>query len=181
MAEGPTGQPPSAGAEGGNDANQSKNDEGKQQHHGRRNRHRSNRPKWKDGGNSTVHIPKEKFVGCSDDLKGFIYDVVSSKGGMAYMRTTEEIARYVGEKYTTTGSYIRTAILTLNLPAPIRPTAPVAAGEPSVIDSVDQEIFKEKKQMYVKIVLASLQLTNCGATTMTTEAGLAIPASIQLT
>jgi hypothetical protein len=158
MAEGATGQPPSAGTAGGNDANQSKNDEGKQQHRGRRGRHRTNRPKWKDGGNNAAHIPKEKFEGRSDDLKGFTYDVASSKGGVAYMRTTEEIARYVGEKYTTIGSFIRKAILTLNVPAPARPVAPVATGTPPVVDSVDQEIFKEKIRMYVKIE-ASIETT----------------------
>ena len=122
MAEVEVAQPASGNADGGNDANQSKNDESK--HRRRRNRHRSNRNKWKDGGTIVSHIPKEKFVGRSEDLKGFIYDIAQSKGGVAYTRTTEEIARYVGETYTTTGSYIRTAILTLNLPAPARPTAP---------------------------------------------------------
>ncbi len=77
--------------------------------------------------------------------------MTTSRGGVAYTRTTEEIARYVGEKYTTTGAYIRMAILTLNLPAPIRPTAPVAVGTPPTVDLVDLETFKEKIQMYVKI------------------------------
>jgi hypothetical protein len=80
-----------------------------------------------------------------DDLKGFIYDVTSTKGGVAYSRTTEEIARYIGEKYTTIGSYIRAAILTLNVPTPARPAAPVSIGDPA-IDIVDQEIFKEKSE-----------------------------------
>jgi hypothetical protein len=80
-----------------------------------------------------------------------IYDVVFAKGGVAYTRTTEEIARDVGEKYTTTGSYIRTGILTLVIPAPTRPGAPVATGTPAVVDGVDQEIFKEKIRMHVKI------------------------------
>ena len=97
-----------------------------------------------------IHVPKEKFVGRSEDLKGFTYDVVNTKGGVAYTRTTEEIARHVGEKYTTTGSYIRTAILTLNVPAPARPTAPTATGTPPLVDPVDQEIFREKIRMYVK-------------------------------
>jgi hypothetical protein len=35
----------------------------------------------------------------------------------------------VGEKYITTGSYIRTALLTLSLPAPTRPTAPIPIGK----------------------------------------------------
>jgi hypothetical protein len=62
----------------------------------------------------------------------------------------EEIARHVGEKYTSVGPYIRTAILTLNVPAPTRPTAPTATGTPPAIDPVEQEIFREKIRMYVK-------------------------------
>jgi hypothetical protein len=84
--------------------------------------------------------------------------VVAAKGGVAYTRTTEEIARYFGEKYTTTGSYIRTGILTLVVPAPARPNAPVATGTPAVVDAVDLEIFKEKVRMYVKIE-ASIETT----------------------
>jgi hypothetical protein len=64
----------------------------------------------------------------------------------------------IGEKYTTTGSYIRTAILTLNVPSPARPIAPVATGTPPAIDAVDQEIFKEKIRMYVKVE-ASIETT----------------------
>jgi hypothetical protein len=159
MAEGTIAQPPSGNADGGNNANQGKNDESKHQPRGRRNRHRPNRNKWKDGVTNVSHIPREKFVGRSDDLKGFIYDIALSKGGVAYTRTTEEIARYVvGEKYTTTGSYIRTAILTLNVPAPARPIAPVATGTPPAVDAVDQEIFKEKIPMYVKVE-ASIETT----------------------
>jgi hypothetical protein len=67
------------------------------------------------------------------------------------MKTTEAIARHVGEKYTTIGSYITTAILTLTVPTSTRPIAPITAGDPAVIDLVEQEIFKEKIQMYVKI------------------------------
>jgi hypothetical protein len=92
---------------------------------GRQNRQqRSNKPKWKDNNNAIAHVPKEKFTGRSEDLQGFIYDVSTSRGGVAYNRTTEEIARHDGEKYTSVGPYVRTAILTLNVPAPTRPTAP---------------------------------------------------------
>jgi hypothetical protein len=80
------------------------NDNERKPHRSRRNHeNRANKQKWKEGRNETpIHIPKEKFVGCCDDLKGFIYDVMTSKGGVAYTRTTKEIARYVGKKYTTT-------------------------------------------------------------------------------
>jgi hypothetical protein len=57
---------------------------------------------------------------------------------------------HLGLDHVTTGSYIRTAILTLNVPAPTRPTAPLATGTPPQVDPVDQEIFREKIRMYVK-------------------------------
>jgi hypothetical protein len=123
-------------------------------HRSRRN-HRNranNKQKWKEGGNETpIHIPREKFVGRCDDLKGFTYDVMTSKGGVAYTRTTEEIARYVGEKYTTTGHAIRTAILTLKVPVPIRPTAPVADATTQAIDPTDAEIFRQEVRMFVQM------------------------------
>ena len=109
--------------------------------------------KWKDTSNSntSVHIPKEKFVGQSDDLKGFIYDVTNSKGGVAYDRTTEEIVWYVNKKYMSTGSYIRTAVLTLNVPTPDGSTPPVATSTIVVVNAINQEIFKGRIRMYVKI------------------------------
>jgi hypothetical protein len=92
MVEGPRSD---QAAEAAGDGNQGNNDDSKQC--GRWNRQRASKPK---GGNNNqaIHIPKEKFVGRSEDLKGFIYDVTISKGGVAYTKTTEEIARYVGEK-----------------------------------------------------------------------------------
>jgi hypothetical protein len=126
------------------------NDEERKPYRGRRQHRNRTNKKWKESGNVPIHVPKEKFVGRSEDLKGFTYCVVNTKGGAAYTRTTKEIARHVGEKCTTTGSYIRTAILTLNVPAPTRPTSPPATGTPLQVDHVNQEIFREKIQMYVK-------------------------------
>jgi hypothetical protein len=143
--------PPAADSGGSKKPASSNNDDERKPYRGRRHRGRNNKQQWKEGGSAPIHVAKEKFLGRSEDLKGFIYDITSSKGGVAYTRTTEEIARYVGEKYTTTGSYIRTGILTLNVPTPVRPTAPVATGTPATVNLVDQEIFKEKIRMYVKI------------------------------
>jgi hypothetical protein len=145
MAEGPSStQPTAANADGGNQTTQGNNDEGKQG--SRRNRQRQNKPKWKDGSsnNTTGHIQKEKFAGRSEDLKGFIYDVALSKGGAVYTKTTKEIARHVGEKYTTIGSYIRTAMLTLTVPTPPRPIAPIATGDPAVINLPGEDLDVRK-------------------------------------
>jgi hypothetical protein len=91
-------------------------------------------------------------MGRLDGLQGYIYDIIASKGGVAYTRTTEELAQQAGEKYASVGSYVRTAILTLNVPAPTKPTAPpeVLVGVVLSVDKVKKEIFKEKIRMYVK-------------------------------
>jgi hypothetical protein len=131
-------------AEGAPAAPNVRNANYKEKKGGRRNhQQRSNKPKWKD--NATAHVPKEKFTGRSEDLQGFIYDVSTSRGGVTYTRTTVEIARHAGEKYTSAGPYVRTAILTLNVLAPTRPTAPTAiVGEPPTINAVEQE-YSERK------------------------------------
>jgi hypothetical protein len=144
-------QAPAAGAADGGRNNKQKGNDDSKRYRGRRNGTRTNKP-WKDNNNpQSAIIQKEKFVGPSEDLKGFIHHVVFAKGGVAYTHTTEEIARYIGEKYTSMCSYIRTGILTLVVPAPTRPAAPVATGTPAVVGAVNQEIFKEKIWMYVKI------------------------------
>jgi hypothetical protein len=140
-------QPPAPVADGGVKKPAANDDNRKPSHRGRcnqRNRDRANKQ------NPILHIYKEKSVGRSKDLKGYIYDVVNSNGGVAYTRTTEEIARHVGEKYTTTGTFVRTAILTLVVPVPTRPTAPAATDDPAAIDPVNGEIFREEICMYVK-------------------------------
>jgi hypothetical protein len=49
-----------------------------------------------------------------NDLEGYILLVVSSKGGVQFTRTTEEVARYAGGGgYSVVGAYVRTAILTM--------------------------------------------------------------------
>jgi hypothetical protein len=85
-------QPPAQPADGGGEKKRPNNDSGRKPYRGRRNiRGRTNKPKWKEDGNTPIHIQKENFVGRSEDLKGHIYDVTTSKGGVAYTRTTEEI------------------------------------------------------------------------------------------
>ncbi len=53
-------------------------------------------------------------------------------------------------KYSIVGSYIRTAILTMTVQVPTRPTAPTATGTPPTIDAVDQAIFNEEIRQFVK-------------------------------
>jgi hypothetical protein len=143
-------QPAAKPANGGANKKPGGNDDDRKPNRGQRYRGNRTNRKWKESGNGPTHIPKEKFEGRSEDLKGFTYNVANTKGGVPYTRITEEITRYIGEKHTVTATYIRTAVLTLIVPAPPRPTAPIATGTPPVVDPVDQEIFKEKIRMYVK-------------------------------
>jgi hypothetical protein len=125
-------QPPSGSTVGSGDGEKKPptNDDEHKPKRRNRDRQRFNKQAHREGAIVPTHVQKGKFVGRSDDLKGFIYDVAHNKGGVAYTRTTEEIARHVGEKYTATGSFIRTAILTLNIPMQRRPSAPVGTGTP---------------------------------------------------
>jgi transcription elongation factor len=112
---------------------------------------RGNQPK----GTGTIYrkpevAQKEKFTGRSDDLEGYVYTLVSSKGGVQFTRTTEEVARYAGEKYSIVGAYVRTAILTMTEQVPMRPTAPTPQGTPPAVDPVDQAIFSEEIRQFVR-------------------------------
>jgi hypothetical protein len=92
----------------------------------------------------------EKFTGRSDDLEGYVYTLVSSKGGVQFTRTTKEVARYAGEKYSVVGAYVRTAILTMTEQVPVRPTAPAPDGTPPAVDPVNQAIFNEEIRQFVR-------------------------------
>jgi hypothetical protein len=128
-----------------------KND--KQQGRGRGNQRGNNRGRRKNKektDNTPEFIHKEKFTGRSDDLEGYVYSVVSTKGGVQFARTTEEIARYAGAKYPVVGSHIRTAILTMTEQVPTRPSAPTAANATTAVNPVDQAIFNEEVRQFVK-------------------------------
>jgi hypothetical protein len=93
---------------------------------------------------------KEKFTGRSDDLEGYVYSIATSKGGMQFTRTTDEIARYAGKKYSAVGAYVRMAIITMTEQRPTRPTAPLPTGTPPTVDPVDQAIFSKEIRQFVK-------------------------------
>jgi hypothetical protein len=155
-------QPPSGSTVGSGDGEKKPptNDDERKTKQCNRDRQRFNKQAHREGAIAPTHVQKEKFVGRSDDLvKGFIYDVARNKGGVACTRTTEEIARHVGEKYTATMSFIRTAILTLSMPAQQRrPSAPVGTGTPPIVDDIEKETFKEETRMFVK-TKASIEST----------------------
>ena len=112
---------------------------GKQQGRGkfyrrRRNKHTSQSPAEQ----LTTPPTKEKFSGRCEALNDYVFDVSHNKGGLEYNTTSKEIARYAGLNYSAVGSYVRTATLTLTVPAPPRPTSPTEE------DVVDNEVFKEE-------------------------------------
>jgi hypothetical protein len=151
-----SGEPPAAAsADGGDKKSATSDNERKPHRNGRNHRNRTNK--------NPIHVPKKKFVGRCDDLTGFIHDVVTSKGGVACTRAAEEIARYVGEKCSTTGHAIRTAILALKVPAPQRPVAPVADATTKTIDPTDAKMFKQEVRMHVQMraAIASAMKSLC--------------------
>jgi hypothetical protein len=108
---------PKSGAAESNSKNEKQQERGRGHSRGNNKGKRTNKEK---AFNKPEFIQKEKFTGRSDDLEGYIYSVVSTKGGVQFARTTEEIARYAG---SVVGSHIRTAILTMTeqVPTTYRP------------------------------------------------------------
>jgi hypothetical protein len=139
---------------GAAESNSNNDNRGKQQGRGRGHSRGNNKGKRNNKDEAFKKpdlIQKEKFTGRDDDLEGYIYSIVTSKGGVQFTRTTKEIARYAGAKNSVMGSYIRTAILTMTEQVPSRLTAPAApATATAVVDPVDQAIFNEEVRQFVK-------------------------------
>ena len=68
-----------------------------------------------------------KFEGKCPDLKGHIYDASDSRQSDQYMKTTREIAEYVGRTYKYGGD-VRLAVETLTIPTFPVPTDPAAGA-----------------------------------------------------
>jgi hypothetical protein len=71
---------------------------------------RGNKPKQGTIYRKPEIAQKENFTGRCDDLEGYVYTLVSNKGGVQFTRTTEEVTRYAGKKYSVVAAYVRTAI-----------------------------------------------------------------------
>eukprot|EP00591_Stephanopyxis_turris_P000094 CAMPEP_0195518894 /NCGR_PEP_ID=MMETSP0794_2-20130614/13873_1 /TAXON_ID=515487 /ORGANISM="Stephanopyxis turris, Strain CCMP 815" /LENGTH=156 /DNA_ID=CAMNT_0040647931 /DNA_START=274 /DNA_END=744 /DNA_ORIENTATION=+ len=112
-----------------------------------------NRKKDKKHSSAPRILPKEFQCRC-EDLKGYVYDVASTKGGSTYTRTTQEIARHVGGKYSQIGTYIHSALLMLvvpNLPQPAEPEPITVGDNKAEVTNVQQEIWKEQIRLWVKM------------------------------
>ena len=83
-----------------------------------------------------------RFEGHDPNLKGFFYDFRDGKNADQYVKTTKEIARYVGRKYTEhTAKFVR-AVKQLELNMPTAPT------DPTDTDVVTIEKWKHEFKVY---------------------------------
>jgi hypothetical protein len=84
-----------------------------------------------------------KFEGKCDDLKGHIYDCSDARQSDQFMKTTREIAEYVGRTYKYGGD-ARLAVETLGMPAitmPADPAVGATRGEERLWEkSIDEHV-----------------------------------------
>ena len=90
-------------------------------------------------------LPRQRFDGATEELKGHIFDLVGSRSADLFIKSKKAIANYVGRTYQHSGD-IRRAIKTLTLPTIPLPTAPVADPMPPLLAA----IFSEQVKEYVK-------------------------------
>ena len=76
------------------------------------------------------------FKGRCDELDGFTYTVTTSKGGLELSKTSEEIARYAGEKYTSIGMYVKNGIVNLQIPTPSPPERTEGTNDTATNDRI---------------------------------------------
>jgi hypothetical protein len=93
-------------------------------------------------------IPHAKFEGKCAELKGFIYDCSDNKQADAYVRTTREIADYVGTAYAQ-GADVKRSIQTLQALEFIEPPDPPEGASRTQIrmreKRLDELIKRESK------------------------------------
>jgi hypothetical protein len=117
MSEGPDGQRPGAG-------------DGRQHHNRNGNRHRTS----------------EKFTGRSEDLCGFIYDVVTTNVKESFQKTTRAVAEYVARSCENGAEY-RLALVELALPEITEPKDPAETATMVQLKKweIDYEQYKRRK------------------------------------
>ena len=91
-------------------------------------------------------INRTRFEGRCDALKGYVYDTTGSKQQQTelYIKTTEEIAGYVGKTYDN-GRDIRRAVEKLSPPPFTPPSDP-----PTNATETEKEIWKEEIKVHVR-------------------------------
>jgi hypothetical protein len=87
-----------------------------------------------------------KFVGKCPDLKGHIYDASDSRQSDQYMKTTREIAEYVGRTYKYGGD-VRLAVETLIIPTFPIPTDPAEGASRTEVRIWEKLVDEHVKRM----------------------------------
>ena len=90
-------------------------------------------------------IPRHRFDGATEELKGQSFDLVGALSADLFIKSKKAVANYVRRTYQHSGD-IRRAIETLTLPTVPLPTAPVADPMPPLLAA----IFSEQVKEYVK-------------------------------
>ena len=105
----------------------------------------SGRGGWSGRRNLVPTIPRHRFDGATEELKGHIFDLVGARSADLFIKSEKTDANYVGRTYQHSGD-IRRAIETLTLPTIPLPTAPIADPMPPLLAAIFSEHVKE----YVK-------------------------------
>ena len=87
-------------------------------------------------------IPRHRFEGATDELKGQIFDLVGARSADLFIKSKKALANYVGRTYQHSGD-IRHTIETLTLPTIPTPTAPIGDPIPPLLAAIFSEQVKE--------------------------------------
>ena len=116
---------------------------GKNPNKGRHHRNRNRRGNHEE-------MSKSKYEGKCDDLKGFTYDVThGNQTSDMFMRTTKEIAEYIGRTYNDAGEF-RIGMPVLSMPDLVEPPRPSEESLGRPMDAFDAELWKMDMQTYRK-------------------------------
>ncbi len=94
--------------------------------------------------NRKAIVRQPKFEGKCEELKGHIYDCSDARQADVYVKTTKEIAEYVGHTYKY-GSDARLAVENLELPTIPEPNDPATGAS-----ATKRRIWEKKVDEYVK-------------------------------
>ena len=89
-------------------------------------------------------VRQPKFEGRCDDLKGFVYDCSDTRQTDMFVKTTKELAEYVGRKFKTYPSDAKKSIDDLKKITIAVPVAPVPTGDATTV--TDAFILKRYKK-----------------------------------
>ena len=87
-------------------------------------------------------IPRHRFDGATEELKGQIFDLVGARSADLFIKSKKAVANYIGQTYQHSWD-IRRAIKTLTLPTIPLPTAPVADPMTPLLAAIFSEQVKE--------------------------------------